>query len=256
MGKSPAFQFYASDFLSDENVVLMSNQEVGCYIKLLCFNWKQGSIPNDIDKLSRLCGESKEIMDAIWENIKSCFKENSSGRLVNPRIERERVKQKRFSENRKKAGKLGAEKRWKNNNIDGKAIAQPMANDDSSSSSLDIYPQDIISFVNDFIDFICNTHKNLSPDKTDSLVKNSCDSIDKLIRLDSFNLDYIRLVLGWAVKDNFWGNNILSLAGLRTKSKNGLKKFQNIAVAYENKDGEKEKPKEKVYITGELGLAN
>ena len=36
--KSPAFQFYASDFLVDENVNLMSNREIGCYIKLLCFD--------------------------------------------------------------------------------------------------------------------------------------------------------------------------------------------------------------------------
>ena len=36
MGNSPAFQFYPADFLSYENVMLMSNQEVGCYVKLMC----------------------------------------------------------------------------------------------------------------------------------------------------------------------------------------------------------------------------
>lgn len=35
--KSPAFQFYAAEFLADENVVLMTNQEVGCYIKLMAY---------------------------------------------------------------------------------------------------------------------------------------------------------------------------------------------------------------------------
>jgi hypothetical protein len=35
-GKSPAFQFYPKDFLTDENVRVMSLQERGAYITLLC----------------------------------------------------------------------------------------------------------------------------------------------------------------------------------------------------------------------------
>jgi hypothetical protein len=137
MGKSPAFPLYAQDFISDENVVLMNNQEVGCYIKLLCFNWKQGSIPNDIDKIARLCGEDGGVMAELWQAIKPCFVElkKSPGRLVNPRIEKERQIQQRYRDGQSERGKLGAAKRWKNKDKNSDAIATPMANDSLSSSS-------------------------------------------------------------------------------------------------------------------------
>ena len=38
-GKSPAFQFYAKEFLSDANQAGMSLQETGAYIRLICFEW-------------------------------------------------------------------------------------------------------------------------------------------------------------------------------------------------------------------------
>lgn len=142
MNKPPAFQFYPSDFLSDENVVLMNNQEVGCYIKLLCFCWKQGSIPNRISKIAKLCGEDEKTMAQLWESIKPCFRKNGEGdRYSNPRLEKERQKQIEFRQERSKSGKKGAISRWSNkeNKHYGSAItkpmAKPMAKNGSSSSS-------------------------------------------------------------------------------------------------------------------------
>ena len=93
MGKAPAFQFYPGDFLSDENVVLMNNQAVGCYIKLLCYNWKRGSVPADMPRLAKLCGETEASMAELWPSLEPCFNSNGHGRLVNPRVEVERAKQ-------------------------------------------------------------------------------------------------------------------------------------------------------------------
>ena len=135
MGKPPAFQFYASDFLSDENVMLMNNQAVGCYIKLLCFNWKQGSIPDDIEKIARLCNEDGSAMAQLWPSLEPCFVPGENGRLINPRIEKERLKQQRFREERSASGKKGAHNRWKDKDKNGSAIDLPMAKNGSSSSS-------------------------------------------------------------------------------------------------------------------------
>ena len=132
--KAPAFQFYPGDFLSDENIALMDNQEVGCYIKLICFCWLQKSIPREVDKIAKLCGESENEMNTMWESIRPCFKVKKD-RLVHPRLERERKKQKKYSENRKKAGKKGSDKRWKNNKLDSKATVKPMAKNSSLTSS-------------------------------------------------------------------------------------------------------------------------
>lgn len=161
MTTSPAFQFYPSDFLSDENVILMSNQAVGCYIKLLCVCWKEGSIPSDLSKLTKLCNETPENMAELWPSLEPCFKQNSHGRMTNPRLEREWLKQQGFRNERARSGKKGADARWlnvKNKRIaiektdsseltdavlDGSAMILPMANDGSSSSSSSLIKKEI-----------------------------------------------------------------------------------------------------------------
>ena len=42
VNKPPAFQFYPSDFLSDENVVLMNNQEVAVMSSSFVFVGNKG----------------------------------------------------------------------------------------------------------------------------------------------------------------------------------------------------------------------
>jgi uncharacterized protein YdaU (DUF1376 family) len=141
MNKSPAFQFYAAEFLADENVVMMSNQEVGCYIKLMAYCWREGSIPSDISKIGKLCGEDGSAMAQLWLSIGCCFSSAStSDRLIHKRLETEREKQEKYRFERSESGKKGAKAKWNNElPIDGSAItepiAQPMANDGSSSST-------------------------------------------------------------------------------------------------------------------------
>lgn len=136
--KSPAFQFYPAEFLADENVVMMSNQELGCYIKLMCYCWREGSIPSDISKIAKLCGEDSSVMAKLWIAISSCFEQPlySHDRLVHPRLEKERIKQLEHKKERAESGKKGAESRWnKDLQKNGSAIKQPIAKDGSSSSS-------------------------------------------------------------------------------------------------------------------------
>ena len=70
----------------------------------------------------------------------------------------------------------------------------------------------------------------------ENLINDSCDVIDKLQRLDGFMLDDIKLILKNATKDIFWKKVIISLRGLRDKSKNGQTKFQNAAAKLLKKD--------------------
>jgi uncharacterized protein YdaU (DUF1376 family) len=126
--KSPAFQFYPSDFIADENVVLMTNQELGCYIKLMCYCWREGSIPADVSKIAKLCGEDGSAMAQLWLAIENCFDSaiDDASRLVHPRLEEERKKQDLFKKERKSAGKKGAKTRWRKGlKGDGSAIDQP-----------------------------------------------------------------------------------------------------------------------------------
>jgi len=53
--KSPAFQFYPDDFIG--GTCDLSAEEVGTYIRLLCYQWSRESIPvDDTSKLVRIAG--------------------------------------------------------------------------------------------------------------------------------------------------------------------------------------------------------
>lgn len=111
MKSSPCFQFYAADYLADENVVLMTLEEEGAYIRALAYCWREGSIPSDEDRLSVLLkGASTNVIRVV----KRCFKQSSSNpeRLIHPRLEVEREKQRAWHEKSVEGGKKSAEKRW------------------------------------------------------------------------------------------------------------------------------------------------
>lgn len=52
--KAPAFQFYADDFIG--GTVDMSAEEVGAYIRLLCYQWGRGAIPETPEAAARVAG--------------------------------------------------------------------------------------------------------------------------------------------------------------------------------------------------------
>lgn len=143
--KAPAFQFYAAEFLVDENVVLMSNQQVGCYIKLMAYCWREGSIPADVSKVAKLCGEDGSVMAQLWLGISECFEVASAlpNRLVHPRLQIERDKQEQFKSERAVSGKKGAQARWDKEKqgksaadpVNSSAIDKPLTENTSASSS-------------------------------------------------------------------------------------------------------------------------
>jgi uncharacterized protein YdaU (DUF1376 family) len=110
--KNPAFQFYPKDWLTDDKVQAMSLSERGLYITLLCHAWLHGSIPDTELVLSRITNVRRDLFKRLWKGqLKSCFITSSVGRLINPRLERERAKQAFFRELRAAAGRRGGETR-------------------------------------------------------------------------------------------------------------------------------------------------
>ena len=82
---SPAFQFYADDFVA--GTVEMSQAEVGAYVRLLSHQWSRGFIPDDQEKLCRIAGGS------ITPDVMAKFPEGEGGLRRNRRLEMERQKQ-------------------------------------------------------------------------------------------------------------------------------------------------------------------
>jgi hypothetical protein len=143
--KSPAFQFYPKDWLADDKVKLMSAAARGMYITLLCYNWLDGSIPETTNALARLVSVPKNRFELVWNRVLSkCFIVRPEGRLTNPRLERERDKQRFYAELRSAAGKRGGRPRKANGKqteskpeSKPKAKKRPPSSSSSSSSSAD-----------------------------------------------------------------------------------------------------------------------
>lgn len=151
MAKAPSFQFYAQDF--DMDTATWENDEVGAYIRLLSYEWVNGGIPDDIEKIARIIREPLpdkgkrfhakferklcEFDVKMRRNVLQKFSLNGNGLLVNSRMEQVRQQQRQYAEIQSEKGKHGANKRW-GNKIAG-AITQAMPalipNDSSSSSS-------------------------------------------------------------------------------------------------------------------------
>lgn len=134
--KSPAFQFYPKDFLSDEKQAAMTPAEAGIYIRLLCRCWLEGSLPNDQGKLARLVGVSAFQMRQMWPALAPCFQEGDGGRLVQRRLEKERKKQEVFRQRASLGGFAKAE--HKQESSSQQAPAKPLPNPALLSSVSDL----------------------------------------------------------------------------------------------------------------------
>lgn len=100
------------------------------------------------------------------------------------------------------------------------------------------FSTELCKFVGDFIDYVIKEKGNKAPKKTKRLINTSLDTVDKLIRIDGFTLEYIRAVARWAVVDKFYSTSFFSLASLRNKSKtNDVSKFINMASRYDKEVG-------------------
>lgn len=88
--KDPAFLFYSSDFLS--GVMLMTDEEIGQYIKLICLQHQKGHL-KEKDMLN--------ICKTYNEDIFSKFKKDDEGNYYNERLENEINRRKAYSESRR-----------------------------------------------------------------------------------------------------------------------------------------------------------
>ena len=68
-----------------------------------------------------------------------------------------------------------------------------------------------------------------SPDDLKGQVAQGANTIDQLVRLDKYNFSkQVKPALEWGIGDEFWGDQIRSLAPLRVKGNNNETKFTNI----------------------------
>lgn len=123
----PSFQFYVKDFVAGTS--MMSLDELGAYIRLLCLAWDQepcGTLPDDEEKIRRMASADKEQWSTIRAAVMEKFpaSEQFDGRRINKRlreqfdevedfVQRTQKGQKKIpTATRSAAGKKGAAARW------------------------------------------------------------------------------------------------------------------------------------------------
>lgn len=119
--KDPAFMFYPSDFIV--GTFMMTDEEVGKYIRLLCLQHQQGHL-SEADFIA-LGGENSKI--------KTKFIQDEHGLYFNKRLDDEILKRVAFKDKQRANGSLGGKNKalamLKQSGSDAKAMLQPSNSD-------------------------------------------------------------------------------------------------------------------------------
>ena len=134
----PAFLFYPRDWLSSSSVSGMSLAEQGAYHRLLCYQWQDGSLPDDDVKLAKLLN----IPVNRWRkmvSVRSKFENGSvPGQIQNSRLERVRSEREQWLQRQVESGRKGAARRWgAHKGRHRQPIKTPMAKNGLPSASSD-----------------------------------------------------------------------------------------------------------------------
>jgi hypothetical protein len=126
----PFIPLYYGDFIG--GTMSFGADEVGAYLLLICYQWQNGSIENDPEAIERIARCEYGRLQRVLRK----FKPDGNGGLVNERCEQIRQERGRYMDAKRRAGELGAEKRWGSDSIPNSIpIAHPMLEPCISSSS-------------------------------------------------------------------------------------------------------------------------
>lgn len=149
MASSPAFSFYAKDFLA--GTATMSLEEVGAYVKLLAYQWDAGSIPDSPRERTRILGCTAGQQRVVWLKLAAKFTQVGDA-YQNPRLEEERRKQierrQRLSDNGKKGGRP-PNQQVKPNETNSFLVAKADENQNESLSSSSSFASSGVPSKND-----------------------------------------------------------------------------------------------------------
>lgn len=104
------FPLFAADWLLDVHVQMMSLEQQGAYVRLLCLAWHNDGIPADAPAIAALLGGRADLWTAPLSDRWTPHSARAD-RLVNPRLEAVRAEQQARRDQQVAAAKAGASKR-------------------------------------------------------------------------------------------------------------------------------------------------
>jgi len=127
--KAPAFPFYARDWVSDGKVSRLSPAAQGVYVRLLCHQWLEGSLPFETDFIATTAGLQKRSMRVWWRELEEFFPVvTGTNTRANPRLEEIRNELTEHALAKSTAGKAGAKARWQaHDSANAKPVTEGMA---------------------------------------------------------------------------------------------------------------------------------
>lgn len=123
MARTPWMPLYCDDLSA--STADMSCEQLGAYVRLLCYLWTRGPLPIDETVICRVAACKKSVWRAISARFVSCTRSDGSPGLTQTRLEAERWKRTVVAEERADAGRRGAAARW-HGKANGKAIGKSM----------------------------------------------------------------------------------------------------------------------------------
>jgi hypothetical protein len=253
--KYPYFQFYTGDWKKSTEVSMSSLAARGLWIELLIAmheNNRSGEISGTPAQLARLTGcdtdEFLKLIDELKSNkvalVTNC---NNIVTVTNRRMKRE------FDE--RVSGRERVQKHRNKTKED--SVCNSIGNENvpraRAEIDIDIYNINninnsnyklLIELSKNFHEHQHNKYPNLLKKVSDGLIKSGADELDKLMRIDKYDIETIQKVLEFVKNDDRpgfnWGRNLLSLSSIRHKSKsNQNMKFVNILAGITDKHAKK-----------------
>ncbi len=136
-GRSPAFLFFANDWLSSPKIAVMSAAEEGAYIRLLSYAWADPdcSLPDDDATLAQLSRLGEAWLNGGSTVVRTCFVPHSKlpQRLVNLRLLKEFRRQQEWRRKSQRGGIESAKSRALKAE-GGSRVVEPKGNISLSSS--------------------------------------------------------------------------------------------------------------------------
>jgi uncharacterized protein YdaU (DUF1376 family) len=117
------FKMDPAKFLSDGQVDAMTTVELGACFRLICRQWLDGFIPDDLRMLARLCRLDDTAMGEAWQTLSNFFPVVEVGKRANRFMWIEREKVVADLEKRSDEGTKAARKRWED--VKNKRDAKP-----------------------------------------------------------------------------------------------------------------------------------
>lgn len=227
MKSSPAFQFYPHDFLV--GTAELTAEETGAYIRLLCYQWAKGSLPNNEAKLAQLASCHGNAIASIWHKFRIC----EDGLLRNERLEKVRESQEEYRKRQSKNAKEGWKHRVGNATAMPPHMPEACSSSSSSSSNKDIIPSGAERSLKplgkpqraispkawDFIKLWKSKHLEFFgvPFKEDGEFDGM--AADALISLDGYTMEALMEIAekAWKNPDGFWSKFASSISGFSKK---------------------------------------